>query len=172
VINCFRMDFSSRTPTRPCYPQTTCGAHRSQFGIHVLAILGDIFSHGLSRHALNWIVKFILSTFRRFIWSDSFSCYLTTLGKLQGFRSVDLGKRWLLMLNSWGFEGGWSVYVFSYCPVFSRGTCMGLNGWIPVGGHVDPSSIIGDSLVWKNAQKNETKNRISEARKTVNSQAG
>jgi hypothetical protein len=41
---------------------------------------------------------------------------------------------------------------------------MGLNGWIPVGGQVDPtsSSVVGDGLVWKNAQKNETKNKISE----------
>jgi hypothetical protein len=38
---------------------------------------------------------------------------------------------------------------------------MGLIGWIPVGGQGDPSSIIGD-FVWKNAQKNDTKNRISE----------
>ena len=46
--------------------------------------------------------------------------------------------------------------------LFSEGTCMGLNGWIPVGGRVDTSSIIGDSLEWKNAQKNDTKNRIFE----------
>jgi len=39
---------------------------------------------------------------------------------------------------------------------------MGLNGWIPVGGQVDPSSIVGDSLEWKNAQKNDTKNKTSE----------
>ena len=41
------------------------------------------------------------------------------------------------------------------------GTCIGLNGWIPVGGQVDPSSIVGDSVVWKNAQKNDAKNRTS-----------
>jgi len=50
----------------------------------------------------------------------------------------------------------------SKIAVFRKGTCMGLNGWIPVGGQVDPSSIVGVSLVWKNAQKNDTKNRISE----------
>ena len=27
---------------------------------------------------------------------------------------------------------------------------------------MDPISIVGDSLVWKNAQKNDTKNNISE----------
>jgi hypothetical protein len=31
--------------------------------------------------------------------------------------------------------------------VFNSGTCNGLNGWIPVGGQVDPSSIVGDKLV-------------------------
>ena len=31
-----------------------------------------------------------------------------------------------------------------------------MNGWIPVGGQVDPSSTVGDNLVWKNAQKNDT----------------
>jgi hypothetical protein len=31
-----------------------------------------------------------------------------------------------------------------------------------VGGQVDPSSIVGDNLEWKNAQKNDMKNRISD----------
>jgi len=31
-----------------------------------------------------------------------------------------------------------------------------------VGDQVDPSSIVGDSFVWKNAQKNDTKNGTSE----------
>jgi hypothetical protein len=31
--------------------------------------------------------------------------------------------------------------------VFSRGICRGLNGKIAFGGHVDPSSIVGDSLL-------------------------
>jgi hypothetical protein len=31
-----------------------------------------------------------------------------------------------------------------------------------VGGQVDPSSIVGDSLVWKNAQRNDTKNNTSD----------
>jgi hypothetical protein len=29
-------------------------------------------------------------------------------------------------------------------------------------GQVDPTSIVGDNLVWKNAQKNDTKNKTSE----------
>jgi hypothetical protein len=39
---------------------------------------------------------------------------------------------------------------------------MGLNGWIPVGGQVDPISIVGESLLLKNAQNNDSKKRISE----------
>lgn len=31
-----------------------------------------------------------------------------------------------------------------------------------MGGHVDPSSIVGDRLLWKNAQKNDAKNSTSE----------
>ena len=42
--------------------------------------------------------------------------------------------------------------------VFSNGTCVGLNGRIPVGVQVDPNSIVGDNLDWNNAQKNDTKN--------------
>jgi hypothetical protein len=34
-----------------------------------------------------------------------------------------------------------------------------LNGEIPVGGHVDPSFIVGKNLLWKNAQENEVKKR-------------
>jgi len=36
----------------------------------------------------------------------------------------------------------------SRIAVFSKGTCIGLNGWIHVGGQVDPSSVDGDSLLW------------------------
>jgi hypothetical protein len=50
----------------------------------------------------------------------------------------------------------------SKIAVFSSGICSGLNGLIPVGGQVDPSSIVGDRLLWKYAQKNDTKNRTSE----------
>ena len=49
----------------------------------------------------------------------------------------------------------------SRIAICNKGTCIVLNGWIPVGGQVDPSSIVGDNLVWKNAQKNDTKNKIS-----------
>jgi hypothetical protein len=46
--------------------------------------------------------------------------------------------------------------------VFRRGMHMGLNGVIDRGGQVCPISMLGDTLLWKNAQKNEEKNRTSE----------
>lgn len=46
--------------------------------------------------------------------------------------------------------------------VFNKGTWKGLKGIIPVGGHVAPNSIAGERLLWKKAQKNETKKNTSE----------
>jgi hypothetical protein len=46
--------------------------------------------------------------------------------------------------------------------VFSKGIWNGLNGTIPVGGHIAPNSIVGESLLWKKAQKNEIKKKISD----------
>jgi len=46
--------------------------------------------------------------------------------------------------------------------VFKRGTWMGLNTSMFIGGHSIPTSIFGDRLQWKNAQKNEKKNITSE----------
>jgi hypothetical protein len=46
--------------------------------------------------------------------------------------------------------------------VFRRGICNGLNGKIPVGGQVDPNSMVGDNLLWRNVQKNEMKKNTSE----------
>lgn len=42
----------------------------------------------------------------------------------------------------------------------------GFKGSIPIGGHFIPISMAGERLLWKNAQKNDTKNRISD---TINS---
>jgi hypothetical protein len=50
----------------------------------------------------------------------------------------------------------------SKIAVFSKGICRGLNGIIPVGGRVEPNSIVGDRLLWKKAQKNEMKKNTSE----------
>jgi len=46
--------------------------------------------------------------------------------------------------------------------VLSRGTWNGLNVKIPVGGQQFPISTVGANLLWKNAQKNEKKNKISD----------
>lgn len=46
--------------------------------------------------------------------------------------------------------------------VLSRGIPHGANGLIPIGGHMFPSSTVGASLLWKNAQKNEKKKHTSE----------
>lgn len=50
----------------------------------------------------------------------------------------------------------------SRIAVFSKGICIGLNGEIPIGGHIVPNSILGASLLWKKAQKNEIKKKISD----------
>jgi hypothetical protein len=41
--------------------------------------------------------------------------------------------------------------------VCNSGICIGLNGEIPAGGHVDPNSVVGERLLRKKAQKNEMK---------------
>lgn len=46
--------------------------------------------------------------------------------------------------------------------VFRRGTSRGLKGNSPIGGHVAPSSLEGARLLWKNAQKNDEKNKTSD----------
>lgn len=46
--------------------------------------------------------------------------------------------------------------------VLRSGTLNGFSGVIPVGGQAQPSSGVGDKLLWKNAQKKAKKNRTSE----------
>ena len=46
--------------------------------------------------------------------------------------------------------------------VFNKGTWKGLNTLIPKGGQIEPISMLGDNLLWKNAQKNLKKKKISE----------
>jgi len=50
--------------------------------------------------------------------------------------------------------------------VFNRGILIGLNGTIIWGGQIWPNSKLGEILLWKKAQKNEAKNKISD---TINS---
>ena len=49
--------------------------------------------------------------------------------------------------------------------MFSNGTAKGSSGVIPGGGHLQPISGVGASLLWKNAQKILMKNITSEAMK-------
>jgi len=51
--------------------------------------------------------------------------------------------------------------------VFNSGIWNGLNGVIPVGGQQFPISTVGESLLWKNAQKNEKKNKTSDTIKRI-----
>jgi hypothetical protein len=46
--------------------------------------------------------------------------------------------------------------------VFRRGILIGLNGLMEIGGHICPSSTVGEILLWKNAQKNDTKKNTSD----------
>lgn len=50
----------------------------------------------------------------------------------------------------------------SKTTVFKRGSWNGFKAETPTGGHVHPSSAVGDNLLWKKAQKKETKNITSE----------
>lgn len=51
--------------------------------------------------------------------------------------------------------------------VFKRGTFIGLNGSIRIGGHWWPSSRFGEMLEWKKDQNNEEKNKISDVIKRI-----
>ena len=50
----------------------------------------------------------------------------------------------------------------SKIAVFKRGTENGFKGLIPIGGQATPISTEGDKLLWKKAQKKDTKNKTSE----------
>lgn len=51
--------------------------------------------------------------------------------------------------------------------VFKRGISKGLKGEIFLGGHIEPISMFGDSLLWKKAQKKDRKKKISEIIKRI-----
>lgn len=61
----------------------------------------------------------------------------------------------------------WCAHVtvapeLSKIAVFNNGTENGFKGSMPKGGQHTPISTAGERLLWKKAQKNETKNRTSE----------
>lgn len=51
--------------------------------------------------------------------------------------------------------------------VFSKGTPVGLNPWISLGGHWNPSSDVVESLLWKNDQKKARKKKTSDKMKRI-----
>ena len=51
--------------------------------------------------------------------------------------------------------------------VFKNGNSKGFNTSIPFGGQTHPIETAGERLEWKNAQKNPTKNIISETIKRI-----
>lgn len=51
--------------------------------------------------------------------------------------------------------------------VFSKGIEKGLMALIPVGGQTQPNSVVGESLLWKKAQKKAKKNITSETMKRI-----
>lgn len=50
----------------------------------------------------------------------------------------------------------------SSTAVFRRGTLNGFKGLMPAGGQQQPNSGVGESLLWKKAQKKAKKNRTSD----------
>ncbi|KAF2886833.1 hypothetical protein ILUMI_19340 [Ignelater luminosus] len=57
-------------------------------------------------------------------------------------------------------------YEFDLKKIIALST-LRLNVWTPLGGHVIPNSMAGDNLLWKNPQKNETKNNTSDVMKRI-----
>jgi hypothetical protein len=50
--------------------------------------------------------------------------------------------------------------------VFNNGNSKGFIESIPIGGHLAPSSIVGDKALWKKAQKIAKKNKASDTIKS------
>jgi len=73
---------------------------------------------------------------------------------------------WLFSIRAW-----WAQVTLipeeSKIKVLRSGTCVALKGRIPDGGQNIPISKVGAKLLWKNAQKNEKKNKISETIKRI-----
>lgn len=73
----------------------------------------------------------------------------------------------IILLDLFDTISSWCAHVIEIpdemrINVFSSGTFMGLNGIIVCGGHICPSSTVGEILLWKNAQKNAEKNSTSD----------
>jgi hypothetical protein len=68
---------------------------------------------------------------------------------------------WLFSINPWWAHVTVTPEV-NKIAVFNRGTWNGLKIRIPIGGQILPSSIVGERLLWKKAQKKLTKKNTSE----------
>ena len=84
-------------------------------------------------------------------------------------KTVDINP--VIACRLWPFIIAWWAQVtvapeLNNIAVLSKGTENGLSIWIPMGGQRAPNSIAGARLLWKKAQKNDTKKHTSE---TINS---
>jgi hypothetical protein len=75
-------------------------------------------------------------------------------------------KAWIVFIRLFSKRLWWAQVTVTpeakSTAVFSRGTLNGFRGVIPAGGQQHPSSGVGESLLWKNAQKNAKKKSTSE----------
>jgi|ERR1044072_5790589 hypothetical protein len=73
---------------------------------------------------------------------------------------------WIVFIRLFSNKLWWAQVTVtpeaSRTAVFRSGTLNGFNGVIPAGGQQHPNSGVGDSLLWKNAQKKAKKNRTSD----------
>jgi len=81
-------------------------------------------------------------------------------------RKIVVSKEYILLL-SFFLKIWWCAHVTDTPDdrrriVFRSGILIGLNELIVSGGHMAPTSIVGVILLWKNAQKNDTKNKTSD----------
>jgi len=92
--------------------------------------------------------------------------------QILGIRKKYLPRRLLKSMLAWPcwnflFSISWWDHVIETPDdkrriVFRRGILIGLNEVIDRGGHIWPSSTVGEILLWKNAQKNEIKKNTSD----------
>jgi len=73
---------------------------------------------------------------------------------------------WIIWVKLFSIKAWWDHVTLipeeSKIKVFNKGTWVALKGMIPEGGQKEPISRVGESLLWKKAQKKEKKNNTSE----------
>jgi hypothetical protein len=73
---------------------------------------------------------------------------------------------WLFSINLW-WAHVTEIPEDKRIIVFNSGIWKGLKGIMFFGGQVIPISMVGAKLEWKKAQKNDTKNKTSDAIKRI-----